>query len=478
MTPAPDLWLAPRASAPVEAVVSLPGSESHSRTAPWCWPRSPTAPRSYAVRWPRATVLLMAAALSGLGTKVDTSGPSTGWSSRGRAGPRRVRRLGLAGTVMRFVPRSGLSTGPVEFDGDPHMRKRPMGPVLTPCARSASVDEGDATRCRSLSRHGPVPGGKVVIDASVSSQMVSGLLLAGARFEKGVAIRHGGRPVPSMPHIAMTVAMLRQPGVEVDDSGGRWRVAPGPIRAVDLTVEPTCPTPLRSSPGRGVRAGAHRRDGPTPRPRPVTSCARSSRRWAPPWSRPRGTAVPGRARPGSRVDLHDVGELTPSPHSARSPRGRPGSAASPTSAATRPTASRRWPPRSAAWEGSHRESRRPVAPARAAVRRGVPDVRRPPDGARRPRSSGRGRGVEVEDVATTAKTLPDFPRRRAGMLGSRDRRERRYNEQDQEDDDRPRRRTRPRTKERPSSHEAVEGVVVAVDRGRYTCWSAGAWWWR
>ena len=78
-----------------------------------------------------------------------------------------------------------------------------------------------------------------MIDASASSQFVSALLLAGARFERGVDVRHDGKPVPSLPHIEMTVAMLREHGVAVDDSDAhRWAVAPGPVTALDRTIEP------------------------------------------------------------------------------------------------------------------------------------------------------------------------------------------------------------------------------------------------
>ena len=78
-----------------------------------------------------------------------------------------------------------------------------------------------------------------MIDASASSQFISALLLAGARYEQGVDVRHDGKPVPSLPHIDMTVAMLREHGVAVDDSdANRWTVAPGPIKALDRTIEP------------------------------------------------------------------------------------------------------------------------------------------------------------------------------------------------------------------------------------------------
>lgn len=86
---------------------------------------------------------------------------------------------------------------------------------------------------------GPGPGGEVTIDASASSQFVSGLLLSGALFERGVTVRHDGKPLPSLPHIAMTVEMLRTAGVVVDDGEpNSWRVEPGPVAARDWTVEP------------------------------------------------------------------------------------------------------------------------------------------------------------------------------------------------------------------------------------------------
>jgi 3-phosphoshikimate 1-carboxyvinyltransferase len=86
---------------------------------------------------------------------------------------------------------------------------------------------------------GRVRGGAVTIDASASSQFVSALLLAGARYDEGVDVRHEGKPVPSLPHIDMTVEQLRLRGVDVDDSDvNRWRVLPSAIRAVDVQVEP------------------------------------------------------------------------------------------------------------------------------------------------------------------------------------------------------------------------------------------------
>nr|WP_218851746.1 3-phosphoshikimate 1-carboxyvinyltransferase [Nocardioides panaciterrulae] len=188
---------------------------------------------------------LMAAALTALGSSVDTSGAD--W----RVTPGRFDRdaavdCGLAGTVMRFVPPvAALSTARVAFDGDPHMRSRPIGEVLA-ALRGLGVrieDGGRGALPFVVHGSGSVAGGTVVVDASASSQFISALLLAGARYERGVDVRHDGKPVPSLPHIDMTVAMLREHGVQVDDpaAGGganRWVVAPGPIRPVDHRIEP------------------------------------------------------------------------------------------------------------------------------------------------------------------------------------------------------------------------------------------------
>jgi 3-phosphoshikimate 1-carboxyvinyltransferase len=185
--------------------------------------------------------LLMAAALSGLGAEVDTSGDD--WAvTPGLFDRDAAVDCGLAGTVMRFVPPvAGLSSGTVAFDGDPHMRSRPVGEVIA-ALRGLGVtveDGGRGSLPFTVRGAGAVPGGTVVIDASASSQFVSALLLAGARYDAGVDVRHDGKPVPSQPHIDMTVAMLREHAVEVDDSdANRWAVAPGPIKPVDHLIEP------------------------------------------------------------------------------------------------------------------------------------------------------------------------------------------------------------------------------------------------
>ncbi len=148
---------------------------------------------------------------------------------------------GLAGTVMRFVPPvAALADGAVFFDGDEQAYTRPMGVILAALtAIGVGIDDDASSLPFTLRGDARLRGGVVEVDASSSSQFVSGLLLAGARYAEGIDVRHRGSPIPSQPHIDMTVAMLRARGVAVDDTRpDRWVVAPGPVAALDVTIEP------------------------------------------------------------------------------------------------------------------------------------------------------------------------------------------------------------------------------------------------
>ncbi|WP_423804967.1 3-phosphoshikimate 1-carboxyvinyltransferase, partial [Nocardioides salarius] len=212
-------WPAPRSRGPVTATVSLPGSKSLTNRALVlaALADGPSVVRR-ALRSRDTT--LMARSLSAMGAHVDTAAEDWQVTPGALHGPAHVD-CGLAGTVMRFVPPvAALAEGEVSFDGDPHMRNRPVGEVLT-ALRGLGVEVDDAGRGAlpfTVRGHGAARGGTVVLDASASSQFVSALLLAGARYDHGVDVRHDGKPVPSQPHIDMTTAMLRRHGVEVDDS--------------------------------------------------------------------------------------------------------------------------------------------------------------------------------------------------------------------------------------------------------------------
>ena len=166
---------------------------------------------------------------------------------------------GLAGTVMRFVPAlAALLPGEFAFDGDPHARQRPMGPVLEGLRQlgvQVDCEQGEnalpfVLRSPGLASAEGVPEAPVVrIDASTSSQFVSALLLMAPRLPQGMVLVHEGSSVPSIPHIQMTVEALRQMGIRVQEhypsqdneaEGGeyRWTVHPGSFPGFEMTIEP------------------------------------------------------------------------------------------------------------------------------------------------------------------------------------------------------------------------------------------------
>jgi 3-phosphoshikimate 1-carboxyvinyltransferase len=186
--------------------------------------------------------MLMAIGLRAMGSHVSTVDDDR-WVVRPRPlhGPAQVD-VGLAGTVMRFLPPvAGLADGPVTFDGDKRARERPLGPLVQALrAVGVRIDASDSGGL-PLTVHGVgrVTGGEVTIDASASSQLVSGLLLAAADFDNGLVVRHEGPPVPSRPHVQMTVQMLRAVGAAVDDSTPDvWAVEPGRLIGRGWDIEP------------------------------------------------------------------------------------------------------------------------------------------------------------------------------------------------------------------------------------------------
>lgn len=183
----------------------------------------------------------MVDALRALGTTIEDDG--TDW----RLTPSEIAAgatvdCGLAGTVMRFVPPIATlaAHGTTTFDGDPRARERPMRPLIEALrGLGASIDDGGRGGLPFTVRGGCAVGGAITVDASASSQIVSGLLLTAPRWAKGVEVRHSGPPLPSLPHIVMTVAELRACGADVETSGrNAWRVHPGRLAGRDVTIEP------------------------------------------------------------------------------------------------------------------------------------------------------------------------------------------------------------------------------------------------
>lgn len=187
----------------------------------------------------------MAQALESLGVAVERDGEALVVTPGPLVGPAEVD-CGLAGTVMRFVPPvAAIAHGAIRFDGDPHARVRPMKQIID-SLRELEVevdDDGRGTLPFTVRGLGYVAGDNVTIDASASSQFVSALLLAGCRYDAGITVTHSGGALPSMPHIDMSVAVLRQVGITVDvdivdNFNATWTVHPGVPEGFAITVEP------------------------------------------------------------------------------------------------------------------------------------------------------------------------------------------------------------------------------------------------
>jgi 3-phosphoshikimate 1-carboxyvinyltransferase len=236
----PGTWQAPATRGPVRATVPLPGSKSITNRALVLAALSSSPSVITGALQARDTSLAIAA-LRTLGVGIDDSSITTLSITPGSAVPSGVVNLdvGNAGTVMRFLPPvAALTPATVSFDGDSRAYERPVGPLLS-ALRALGVSVSGSSLPFVVTGSGSVPGGSVTMDASGSSQFISSLLLAGASFENGVEIQHSGPPVPSLPHIDMTLRMLRSAGASVGSVGSSsWWVSPGPISLGSFTVEP------------------------------------------------------------------------------------------------------------------------------------------------------------------------------------------------------------------------------------------------
>jgi len=418
-------WQAPSTAGPVHATVTVPGSKSQTNRA-LVLAALATAQGSSEISGALRSrdTDLMIGALRALGLAVDGGGSELTVGGRIAPSPGARVDCGLAGTVLRFVPPvAALGTETVTFDGDEQARARPIAPLLD-ALRGLGVDvDGDGLPF-AVRGTGHVAGGTVEIDASASSQFVSGLLLSGPAFADGLTIVHTGESVPSAPHIAMTVAMLRDAGVDVDDSrANRWRVSPGPVAARHWVIEPDLSNAVPFLAAAVVSGGIVRVAGwPAVSTQPADAILAileklgSIVRHSNSYLEVQGAQAYG----GVTVDLHDVGELTPAVAALAA-------LASPGSVSTL---------HGIAHLRGHETDR--LAALSAEINRLGGHCDETPDGlviTAKPLHGGRWRsyadhrmatagaivglrvpGVEVEDIGTTAKTLPEFPAMWADML--------------------------------------------------------------
>ena len=238
-----------RGTQPVEASVVIPGSKSVTNRALILAAQadSPSILRRPLVSRDSE---LMVAGLRALGVGIEEKNVTTNGVEELQwiITPAPLRGgvkidVGNAGTVMRFLPPlAALATGDVAFDGDPRSYERPLGPVIKALEELGISIEHDGRYSLPLKLHGTgkIPGGALTIDASASSQFLSALLLVAPSFENGIDATHKGGQLPSMPHIEMTVDMLRSFGaqVEVDNAAQSWSVKSGKLHGQELVIEP------------------------------------------------------------------------------------------------------------------------------------------------------------------------------------------------------------------------------------------------
>ena len=420
-------WTAPSATTPVHATVTVPGSKSQTNRA------LVLAGLSSAQGQGSSTISgalrsrdtdLMIGALSTLGLRVDGAGSELTVSGRIVPGHNARVDCGLAGTVLRFVPPlAALADAAVEFDGDEQARARPIAPLLEALRGLGVRIDGTSLPFR-VQGSGSVAGGTVAIDASASSQFVSGLLLCGASFTDGLTVQHTGSALPSAPHIAMTVVMLRQAGVDIDDSvPNRWGVRAGVVAARHWDVEPDLTNAVPFLAAAVVSGGTVRITGwPATSVQPADNILGVVGRLnAVVTQTDSSLEVRGSAGyDGFDVDLSAVGELTPSV-AALAALATPGSVSRLSGIAHL---------------RGHETDR--LAALSTEINRLGGNCQETPDGlviTATPLRSGTWRayadhrmamagaivglrvaGVQVDDIGATTKTLPEFPQLWARML--------------------------------------------------------------
>ncbi|MGX1590882.1 3-phosphoshikimate 1-carboxyvinyltransferase [Glutamicibacter sp. NPDC055491] len=241
-------WAAPYAAAGLDATVPVPASKSLTNRYLILAALASSPSTIHNTLISRDTELMLSA-LAGFGVGIkrteQADGSTTVDITPGQlaAGPLAID-CGLAGTVMRFVPPLAAVAGAkVAFDGDAAARVRPMAPVLDALAAlGARIDYAGSTGMLpfTIDASELKQDAEVVIDASGSSQFISALLLVGQALPGGLKLRAAPGPIASPDHIAMTVQTLRDLGVEVSvDADARgWSIVPGQLAGFTVTVEP------------------------------------------------------------------------------------------------------------------------------------------------------------------------------------------------------------------------------------------------
>ena len=305
---------------PVNAKITIPGSKSATNRALILAAIAKTPSR---LRKPLSSrdADLMVKGLQSLGCKIDEIKTEQGFdyqiTPHKLSGPTQID-VGNAGTVMRFLPPiASLATGLVHFDGDARSHERPLEPVIKALEQlGASIEHGNNYRLPlTINGSGEIKGGEVEVDASASSQFISALMLLGPATKNGLTIKNIGKTLPSMPHIEMTIQMLRQFGATVEVNENSWKVISGDLLGQDLTIEPDLSNAAPFMAAAMICGGSVEiLDWPKSTSQPGDQLRDIYAKMGAKIERSNdGLKISGSGTiSGIDIDLHDVGELTPS----------------------------------------------------------------------------------------------------------------------------------------------------------------------
>ena len=428
---AEELWRAPfRGDNPITAAITIPGSKSATNRALILAALAKT-PSTLRKPLHSRDSALMIAGLKAIGCGITQESNGDLIITPGKFfGPASVD-VGNAGTVMRFLPPvAALANGLVHFDGDARSHERPVGPVITALEElGVTIEHGNRYSLPlTINGSGKITGGALEIDASASSQFISALLLIGPATQEGITIKDIGKTLPSLPHIEMTISMLQTFGAQVEskvnENGRReWHVAPGELAGQDLVIEPDLSNAAPFMAAAMISGG-----------QVVISD----------W--PKHTAQPGDqlrsifAKMGAKIDfvgsdlkitgtgkihgididLHDVGELTPSIAAVAALADSPSSLRGIGHLRLHETdrlAALATELNALGGDVDEEESALHISPAplHGGIFHTYDDHRLATAGAMIGLAIN---GIEVENIATTQKTLPDFPGAWQQMLDS------------------------------------------------------------
>ncbi len=419
-----NLWPAPyRGNQAIDSAITIPGSKSVTNRALILAALSNSPSTLHKPLHSRDSALMVAGLKAlGIGIQEATNGDLT-VTPAPLFGPAQID-VGNAGTVMRFLPPvAAMAKGLIHFDGDERSHERPLGPVIAALeSLGVLIEHGSRYSLpMTINANGQLQGGSVEVDATSSSQFISALLLVAPATKEGITVIHTGTSLPSLPHIEMTIQMLREKGVQVDVGQNRWTVKPHLMQGMNSTIEPDLSNAapfmaaamicggklsVKDWPAQTTQPGDQLRDIFTQMGAIVTRSGHD-------------LTISGTGQiHGIDIDLHDVGELTPSIAAlcalADSPsylRGighlrlhetdRLAALAQEINSlggnvVEEPTALRITP-----------------APLHAGIFHTYEDHRLATAGAIIGLRVG---GIEVENIETTKKTLPDFPKAWANML--------------------------------------------------------------